>query len=431
MVALAAMNGLLKTLTARGLLQDATAGLAERLEQGPIIGYVGFDPTADSLHVGNLVPVMGAAWLQRAGHTPIILVGGGTGMVGDPSGKRDERPILPLDQIDRNAEAIRRQLARFLVFDTTTNAARLRNNADWLRGLPLMDFLRETGKHLTLGFMLQKESVRSRMETGISYTEFSYMAIQAYDFWHLFRTEGSELQFGGSDQWGNITVGIELIGKREGRQAYGLVFPLVTNASGTKFGKSEAGNVWLDSARTSPYQFYQFWINTDDRDVERYLKLFTFLPVEQIGAALAEHARDPGKRIAQRLLAKDVTTRVHGVAEAEQAIETSRALFEGRGVTVTPGTGELVLTGHAPTVKVSRTGLRDLSIVELLVASGLAKSKADARRGIQGRGFYLNDEPIEATDLQLADEQLQGPPEERFVILRKGKKNYVRLVLEP
>jgi len=431
MVALAAMNGLLKTLTARGLLQDATAGLAERLEQGPITGYVGFDPTADSLHVGNLVPVMGAAWLQRAGHTPIILVGGGTGMVGDPSGKRDERPILPLDQIDRNAEAIRRQLAHFLAFDTAKNAARLRNNADWLRGLPLMDFLRETGKHLTLGFMLQKESVRSRMETGISYTEFSYMAIQAYDFWHLFRTEGSELQFGGSDQWGNITAGIELIGKREGRQAYGLVFPLVTNASGTKFGKSEAGNVWLDSARTSPYQFYQFWINTDDRDVERYLKLFTFLPVEKIGAALAEHARDPGKRIAQRLLAKDVTTRVHGVAEAEQAIETSQALFEGRGVTVAPGTGELVLTGHAPTVKVSRTGLRDLSIVELLVASGLAKSKADARRGIQGRGFYLNDEPIEATDLQLADEQLQGPPEERFVILRKGKKNYVRLVLEP
>jgi tyrosyl-tRNA synthetase len=426
------MTDLLGTLKARGLLQDATAGLAERLERGPVTCYVGFDPTADSLHVGSLVPVMGAAWLQRFGHSPIILVGAGTGMIGDPSGKRDERPILPLEQIDRNAEAIRHQLARFLTFESSErNAARMRNNADWLRRLPLMDFLRETGKHLTLGFMLQKESVRSRLETGISYTEFSYMMIQAYDFWHLFRTEGCELQIGGSDQWGNITAGIELIGKREGRQTYGLVFPLVTNASGTKFGKSEVGNVWLDPAKTSPYQFYQFWINTDDRDVERYLKLFTFLPLEEIGAALVEHARDPGKRIAQRLLAQDVTARVHGSADAEQAVETSRALFEGRGVTVTPGTGELQWTGFAPTVRVSRSKLKDLSIVGLLVESGLAKSKAEARRGIQGRGFYLNDAPIQTVDLELEEEEFSGPPEDRFVMLRKGRKNYVRLVLEP
>jgi tyrosyl-tRNA synthetase len=420
------MSELLKTLTARGLLQDATAGLAERLKQGPITGYVGFDPTADSLHVGNLVPVMGAAWLQRAGHTPIVLIGGGTGMVGDPSGKRDERPMLALEVIDRNAAAIRNQLNRFLTFDGLQNAARLRNNADWLRVLPLMEFLRETGKHLTLGFMLQKESVRSRLETGISYTEFSYMAIQAYDFWHLFQTEGCELQFGGSDQWGNITAGIELIGKREGRQAFGLVFPLVTNASGTKFGKSEAGNVWLDPSRTSPYQFYQFWINTDDRDVERYLKLFTFLPLEEIGTALANHARDPGKRIAQRLLARDITQRVHGLEATEEAVRTSEALFGGSRKT--HGT---VTLPEMPTRQVARSELSGLSIIDLLVASGLASSKADARRGIQGRGFYLNDEPIEAPDLQLGDEQLQGPPESRFVILRKGKKNYVRLVLEP
>ncbi|HEV8454205.1 MAG TPA: tyrosine--tRNA ligase, partial [Gemmatimonadales bacterium] len=217
------MNGLLKTLTARGLLQDATAGLDERLGRGPVTAYVGLDPTADSLHVGSLVPIIGAAWLQQSGHTPIVLVGGGTGMVGDPSGKRSERPILPIEEVDRNAEAIRRQVAHFLDFESSqANAARLRNNADWLRKLPLMDFLRDTGKHLTLGFMLQKESVRSRLESGISYTEFSYMAIQAYDFWHLFRTEQCELQIGGSDQWGNITAGIELIGKREGRQAYGL-----------------------------------------------------------------------------------------------------------------------------------------------------------------------------------------------------------------
>jgi tyrosyl-tRNA synthetase len=429
------MNELLKTLTARGLLQDATSGLDARLEKGPITGYAGFDPTSDSLHVGSLVPVMGAAWLQRLGHTPIILIGAGTGMVGDPSGKRDERPILPLEQIDRNAEAIRRQLARFLSFEGGgANAARLRNNADWLRALPLMEFLRDTGKHLTLGFMLQKESVRSRMETGISYTEFSYMAIQAYDFWHLFRTEGCELQVGGSDQWGNITAGIELIGKREHRQAYGVVFPLITTSSGTKFGKSEAGNVWLDPEKTSPYQFYQFWINTDDRDVERYLKIFTFLPLEEISTALAEHARDPGKRVAQRLLARDVTTRVHGEGAAEEAIKTSQTLFPitGEGsITLGPlsvsGTGTVM-----PEWRVSRSELGVLSIVDVLVASGLATSKADARRGIKGKGFYLNDKPIEAADLKLTEGELQGPPENQFALLRKGKKNYVRLlVLEP
>ncbi|HEV7366115.1 MAG TPA: tyrosine--tRNA ligase, partial [Gemmatimonadales bacterium] len=382
------------------------------------------------LHVGNLVPVMGAAWLQRSGHTPIILIGAGTGMIGDPSGKRDERPILPLEQIDRNAEAIRRQLAHFLTFETSEpNAARMRNNADWLRQLRLMDFLRDTGKHLTLGFMLQKESVRSRMETGISFTEFSYMAIQAYDFWHLFRTEKCELQFGGSDQWGNITAGIELIGKREGRQTYGLVFPLVTNASGVKFGKSEVGNVWLDPAKTSPYQFYQFWINTEDLDVKRYLVMFTFLSLEDIDRAMSEHAQDPGKRVAQRLLARDVTARVHGEAATKEAIRTSAALFGGTSAGKRGATREAL--AEMPTRQVSRSKLSGLSVVELLVASGLATSKADARRGIQGKGFYLNDEPIETADLRLGEDQLQGPPDGRFLILRKGKKNYVRLVLEP
>jgi tyrosyl-tRNA synthetase len=421
------MRDLMSTLDARGLLQDATEGLVERLRQGPVTAYVGFDPTADSLHVGNLVPVMGAAWLQRFGHTPIVLIGGGTGMVGDPSGKRSERPVLPLEQVDRNAEAIRSQLARFLSFEgPAANAALMRNNADWLRKLPLMDFLRDTGKHLTVGFMLQKESVRSRLESGISYTEFSYMMIQAYDFWHLFRTERCELQIGGSDQWGNITAGIELIRKREGRDAFGAVFPLITTASGTKFGKSEVGNVWLDPAKTSPYQFYQFWINTDDRDVERYLKIFTFLPLEEISTAMADHARDPGKRVAQRLLARDLTARVHGEAAAAEAIRTSEALFGG-DLRVTGFAPKVIV---APTVRISRDRLRDLSIVGLLVESGLAKSKAEARRGIQGRGFYLNDAPIEAVDLQVEENWFKGPPDDRFVMLRKGKKNYVRLVLE-
>jgi tyrosyl-tRNA synthetase len=420
------MNELLKTLTARGLLQDATAGLDERLDRGPLTAYVGLDPTADSLHVGSLVPMIGAAWLQRFGHTPIVLIGGGTGMVGDPSGKRSERPMLSREEVDRNAEAIRRQVTRFLEFERSgPNAARLRNNAEWLRRLSLMEFLRDTGKHLTVGFMLQKESVRSRLETGISYTEFSYMAIQAHDFWHLFRTEQCELQIGGSDQWGNITAGIELIGKREGRQAYGLVFPLITTTTGSKFGKSEAGNVWLDPKKTSPYQFYQFWINTDDRDVERYLKLFTFLPLDEIIAVMEEHREDQSKRSAQRLLARDVTARVHGEIAAQEAIRTSVALF-GRG----DRAGADQALPDMPTRQVSRSELGGkLPVVDLLVASGLATSKADARRGIQGRGFYLNDEPIEATDLQLDEDHIQGPPENRFVILRKGKKNYVRVLL--
>jgi tyrosyl-tRNA synthetase len=419
------MADLLETLRARGFVHDATPGLAERLRAGTLTVYVGFDPTADSLHVGSLVPVMGLAWLQRAGHTPIALVGGGTGMVGDPSGKREERPLLGMDQIDRNAQSIGRQLARFLSFEGS-NAARMRNNADWLRGLRLMDFLRDTGKHFTLGYMLQKDSVRSRLETGITYTEFSYMLIQAYDFWHLNRTERCELQMGGSDQWGNITAGIELIGRREGRQAHGLVFPLLTTSAGTKFGKTEGGksNVWLDPARTTPYHFYQFWLNVEDRDAERYLKLFTFLPLERIAAVMAEHAADPARRSAQRELAREITSIVHGNPAAEQAIQTSAALFGG-------GALSLDALPEMPERRVARADLpQDLPVVEMLVASGLASSKADARRGIQGKGFYLNGVPIDSVELRVGDDSLQGTADERFVILRKGKKNYVRLVIE-
>ena len=416
------MTDLLTTLTARGFVQDATPGLAQRLSQRALTAYVGFDPTADSLHVGSLVPVMGLAWLQRFGHTPIALVGGGTGMVGDPSGKRDERPIMSLEQIDRNAQGLARQLARFLSFEGA-NAARMRNNADWLRGIQLMDFLRDTGKHFTLSYMLQKESVRSRMEVGITYTEFSYMLIQAYDFWHLWRTERCELQLGGSDQWGNITAGIELIGRRESAQAHGLVFPLLTTAGGAKFGKSEAGNVWLDAARTSPYQFYQFWVNTDDRDVERYLKLFTFLRLDQIATAMAEHGIDPGRRGAQRLLAREVSATVHGVEAAEQAVQASAALFSGELDLETPP--------EMPTMSVARTDVLERPILDALLASGLASSKADARRGIEGRGYYLNGQAIERVDATLGESDLHGPADEPFVILRKGKKNYVRLVLSP
>ena len=264
------MHKLLTELAARGFIQDVTPHLEARLKSGaPITGYVGFDPTADSLHVGNLVPVMGLAWLQRMGGTPIVLVGGGTGLVGDPSGKRAERPMMALDQVQANAERIEGQLRRFVSFDGK-NGARVRNNADWLSSLGLMEFLREAGKHFTISYMLQKESVKARMESGISFTEFSYMLVQAYDFWHLRLSDNCELQMGGSDQWGNITAGIELIHRREGQQAHGLVFPLLTTGGGDKFGKSEGENIWLDPARTSPYKFYQFWLNQEDADLERF-----------------------------------------------------------------------------------------------------------------------------------------------------------------
>ncbi len=422
------MPDLFATLHDRGFVQQATPNLAERLAAGPITAYIGFDPTADSLHVGNLVQVMALAWLQRSGGTPIALVGGGTGMVGDPSGKRQERPVLEIERIDANAAAIRAQLARFLSFEGT-NAARMRNNADWLRTLGLMEFLRDAGKHFRVGAMLQKESVRSRVgsEVGISYTEFSYMVIQAYDFWHLFRSERCELQMGGSDQWGNITAGIDLIGSRERKPAHGLVTPLITTASGAKFGKSEAGNVWLDPAATSPYQFYQFWLGTDDRDVETYLKLFTFLELDEITRIVREQAANPSRRVAQRRLAEQVTALVHGDTESAKAVRASEALFRGGAE---PDAGTLDVIGSSaeiPAVGVPGADLEGAPLIDLLVRAGLASSKADARRGIQGGGYYLNGEQITDVNRRLTAADIGS---RTFVLLRKGKKNYVKLVLQ-
>ena len=374
------MTELLKTLTRSRLRPGRHARAGRRLRQGPSPPTSGFDPTADSLHVGNLVPVMGLAWLQRFGHTPIVLVGGGTGMVGDPSGKRAERPMLALEQIERNAGAIARQLARFLVFEGNQRrpAAEQRRLA---AALPLMEFLRDAGKHFTLGYMLQKDRCgagwRPASPTPSSPTCWSRPTTSGI----CSGPSSCELQIGGSDQWGNITAGIELIGRREGKQAHGLVFPLITTASGAKFGKSEAGNVWLDPAKTSPYQFYQFWINTDDRDVERYLKLFTFLPLEQIAAAMAEHGAR--SRTAHRAAAAGPRghARVHGAAAAEQAVTTSAALFGGGA------RPERSSPDMPDPSEVARSSCRNAPMVELLVASGLASSKADARRGSRGKAF--------------------------------------------
>jgi tyrosyl-tRNA synthetase len=420
------MKTLIDELSARGFLHDMTPGLADRLAQGPITGYVGFDPTADSLHCGNLIPVMGLAWLQRTGGTPIVLLGGGTGMIGDPSFRRTDRPVMSVEQIDHNVACQRRQLERFLRFDGP-NAARLRNNADWLRPLGLMEFLRDAGKHFTVNYMLAKESVKNRIETGISFTEFTYMLIQAYDFWHLWKTERCELQMGGSDQWGNITAGAELIGRKEGATAHALVLPLLTTATGEKFGKSQEGAVYLDPAKTSPYKFFQFWLNSDDRDVERWLKFFTFFPVEEIAALLAEHAKDPGKRLAQRRLAEEMTTRIHGEDVTTSVVDASRILFGGTDVRAASPAMFEVLASEIPTARLPRGELLAIAAADALVRAGLATSRGDARRGIQGKGFSLNGRPIAAADQALGpDDLLAG----RYVLLQKGKRNYALLVAE-
>lgn len=417
------MTDLITTLADRGFLQDLTPGAEARLKAGPITGYIGFDPTADSLHVGSLVPVMGLAWLQRHGGTPIALVGGGTGMVGDPSGRRSERPILSVDEIDANARGVETQLRRFLHFEGA-NAARMVNNAAWLRQLGLMEFLRDVGKHFTVNYMLQKESVKSRMDSGISFTEFAYMLTQAHDFWHLFHAEGCELQMGGSDQWGNITAGIELISRRDGAQAHGIVFPLLTTAGGSKFGKSEDGNIWLDPARTSPYQFFQFWLNTDDRDVERLLKLFTFLPLDEIARVMQEQAANPASRTAQRLLARKVTAIVHGHDEADRAVTASAAVFRGDS----EDSDYATLAATMPTCAVGSHELEQgLNLTDVLVRAGLASSKGEARRGIEGRGFSINGVAESDVNRRLTTGDLrQG----RYVLLRKGKKNHAMVVVD-
>lgn len=417
------MPSLLDTLTERGLVHEATPGLAGRLAQGPVTAYVGFDPTADSLHVGSLVPIMVLGWLQRAGSTPIALVGGGTGLVGDPSGKRSERPVLSLEEIDANSAVIRQQLGQFLAFEGK-NAARLRNNAEWLRPLPLMEFLRDTGKHFTVNYMLQKESVQSRMDSGISFTEFAYMLVQAYDYHHLFRTEQCELQIGGSDQWGNITAGIELISRREHGRVHGLVSPLLTTAAGAKFGKSEDGNIWLDAAKTSPYKFYQFWLNIDDRDAERLLKIFTFSALEEIAGIVTQHTADPQLRHAQRFLAADLTGRVHGAKVLEGVRQATDILFGVADIRA----ADLVTLGtvakEVAVVQVTRAELEaGYPAVDALVGTGLASSKADARRGIHGSGYRVNGERLAAERALGAGDLLAG----RFIVLQKGKKHYAMI----
>ena len=418
------MTDLLATLTARGMVHDATPDLADRLAAGAVTAYIGFDPTADSLHVGNLVPVMALAWLQRVGGRPVVLIGGGTGLVGDPSGKRSERPMLSQETVEANTAALRAQFARFFTFGTGPTDAIIRNNADWLANLTLFDFLRSAGKHFTVSYMLQKDTVKSRLDSGISFTEFSYMLVQAYDFAHLAITDQCELQMGGSDQWGNITAGIELAARRDGRKLHGLVLPLLTNASGAKFGKSEQGNVWLDESRTSPYAFHQFWLQTDDADVERLLRFFTFLELDEIDATMREHASDPGRRVAQRRLADDVTARVHGNDAVVRVTAAAAILFGGGDVTTVDERTVEMVAGEVPHQEVERSTVEaGMPVVEALVLAGLASSKGDARRGLEAGGFSVNGQVAALTDVVGRDQLLPGG----IILLRKGKRSWAAL----
>jgi tyrosyl-tRNA synthetase len=418
------MSDLFAELEWRGFVHHATPGLGAYLAAGRRTVYCGFDPTAPSLQLGNLMPILLLRHFQRAGHKPLMLAGGGTGLIGDPSGKPGERPLLSKEQIRENLQRQRDQMSRFLDFDPGPAAAEFVNNADWLVAERLIDFLRDVGKHFSVNVMLQKESVQARIETGISYTEFSYMLLQAYDFLHLYRAKQCTIQVGGSDQWGNITAGIDLIRRVGGAEAHGLVGPLVTTASGAKFGKTEAGAIWLDPTLTSPYRFYQHWMNVDDRDLERYLKLFTFLPQDGpqgIASLLEEHAINPSRREAQAVLAREVTTLVHGKRATYDATEASLVLFDDFDPRDADAIFFAELAKEIPTTVVSPDGL---GLVDALVRVGLVKSKSDARRQIAQGGIYVNQTRVEDVERALeAEDWLAGG----HVLLRKGKKDYALL----
>lgn len=419
---------ILEELQWRGLIADCTDanGLAMRLAASPITLYCGFDPTADSLHVGHLVPLLALRRFQNHGHHPIAVAGGATGSIGDPSGKTAERSLLSKEQIKANVEAVRPQLAKFLDFDRPGNPARLMDNADWTAQVSHLDFLRDIGKHFSVNQMVAKDSVRARMEdreAGISYTEFSYMLLQAFDFLVLNRDCGCELQIGGSDQWGNITAGMELIRKKTRRQAFGLTFPLITKADGSKFGKTEGGSVWLDPKKTSVYRFYQFWINSADADVIRYLKFFTFLPRDEITALEAQHTANPGVRAAQRALGRAATGLIHGESAAREAVRASEILFGG-GLAGVSESAFNEIAGEAPAKEIAKASLdgAGLPLVELLVRAGLSQSKGQARKDVEGGGVSLNN--IREADFQrvvTSHDLLFG----KRLLIRKGKKNYV------
>jgi tyrosyl-tRNA synthetase len=410
----------LEDLEYRGLIYQVTdrEGLSKKLDSERVVLYCGFDPTADSLHIGSLLPILCLRRFQLAGHHSIALVGGGTGLIGDPSGRSTERSLHTADTVGQWTESLKRQLSRFLDFDQPDNPARLVSNYDWLAPLDAISFLRDVGKHFTVNYMLGKDSVDSRLANGISFTEFSYMILQAYDFYRLNKEHNCSLQLGGSDQWGNITAGLDLIGKMGGEGAYGITMPLVTKSDGKKFGKSESGAIWLDRSKTSAYQFYQFWINTDDNDVVKFLKYFTFLSREQIAELEAEVKERPEKRAAQRELAREVTRIVHGQEAVESAEKITEALFSGDVTSLSEQ--ELVEALQDMPTTVLEDGA-ETGLIDLLVAAKAAPSRRQAKQDIESGAVYVNGERMSGIDTVIGTgHRLHG----RYVVLRRGKKNY-------
>ena len=422
------MKNFVEELRWRGLIHDMIPGAEEEMLKGPQTAYIGFDPTADSLHVGSLVPIMLLVHLQKAGHNPIALVGGATGMIGDPSGKSQERNLLSAEDINKNVAGIQAQLESFLEFEGVDNPAQMVNNYDWFKDFNILDFLRDVGKHLTINYMMGKESVKKRIETGLSFTEFSYQLIQGYDFFHLNKNHDCRFQLGGSDQWGNIVTGTEFIRRMGGTKSFAITSPLLTKSDGSKFGKSEGGNIWLDPKRTSPYKFFQFWINQTDEDAKKLIRIFTLKSKEEIEALEAEHDKDPGYRILQKALAEEITTRVHSKEEYDKAVDASTILFGKNTADKLKSLDEQLLLDimdGVPLFDVPMSAVKDNSDAILLLAehSQVVPSKAEARRSLKGNAISINKVKI-GEDFKLNEEHLI---QNKYTVVQKGKKNFFLL----
>lgn len=414
-----------KELQWRGMVQDMMPGTEEQLEKEMTTAYIGFDPTADSLHIGNMVPIMLLTHFQRSGHKPIALVGGATGMIGDPSGKSEERQFLDEESIRHNLECQKKQLQKFLDFGDIPNRAEIVNNYDWFKNISFLEFLREAGKHISVNYMMAKESVKRRLETGISFTEFSYQLVQGFDFYHLYQNKNVKLQLGGSDQWGNIVTGTELIRRKVGGEAFALTAPLVTKADGSKFGKSEGGNIWLDPRKTSPYQFYQFWLNTSDEDASKYIKIFSLKGQEEIENIQKEHDAAPHLRLLQKSLAEEITTRVHSREDYENALEASQILF-GKSTSeslkkLSEGDFLSVFEG-VPQASVKREEIETkMEVVQFLVdVAEVFNSYGEARRMLSGNGISINKNKVDPSKVITTDDIIL----EKYILVQKGKKNY-------
>ena len=424
------MENLVTELKWRGLLQDIIPGTEEQLCKEPTSAYVGFDPTADSLHIGSLIPIIVLVHFQKYGHTPVALVGGATGMVGDPSGKSEERNLLDKETLDRNVAGVKKQLSKFLDFNSNQpNAAEMVNNYDWFSGISFLDFIRDVGKHISVNYMMAKDSVKKRLEgeNGMSFTEFTYQLVQGYDFYWLYKNKNCKLQFGGSDQWGNIVTGTELIRRKAGGEAFAFTCPLLTKSDGSKFGKSEKGNIWLDASKTSPYSFYQFWLNTADADAERFLKVFTFLSEKEISDLVDQHRGNEHQRILQKKLAEELTTFVHSKSDYEFAVKASSILFNNDTAQVLKELNEdqlLQVMEGVPSVEIERDRLNNLDLITLLADTKILPSKGEAKKMLAGGGIFINKEKVNSVDEKIATGQLLN---DKYLLIQKGKKNYYLL----